>query len=173
MEIGESFFGKKHGKLAHLWNLAPKIIQCGPLKGILVCLSWFLTCEILIIKGQGHLDLHLGHEPCSLDDVPPLFQTSWKSDISFGGTWLFHGGHSISLLAPLEATFYSSGAWCHTWRTRAWWYWMIWWWIGMFGWRKTFSLEDIASGGLMSPSRSSTTWSLCQNITPKGNDVII
>jgi len=26
MEIGELFFGKKHGKLAHLWNLAPKII---------------------------------------------------------------------------------------------------------------------------------------------------
>jgi hypothetical protein len=86
MEIGESSFGKKHGKLAHLRNLAPKIIQCGPLKGILVCLSWFLTCEILIIKGQGHLDLHLGHEPRSLDDVLPLFQTSWKSDISFGGT---------------------------------------------------------------------------------------
>jgi hypothetical protein len=26
MEIGESFFGKKRGKLAHLQNLAPKII---------------------------------------------------------------------------------------------------------------------------------------------------
>jgi hypothetical protein len=26
MEIGESFFGKKDGKLAHLRNLAPKII---------------------------------------------------------------------------------------------------------------------------------------------------
>jgi hypothetical protein len=26
MEIDESFFGKKHGKLAHLRNLAPKII---------------------------------------------------------------------------------------------------------------------------------------------------
>jgi hypothetical protein len=26
MEIGESFFGKNHGKLAHLRNLAPKII---------------------------------------------------------------------------------------------------------------------------------------------------
>jgi len=26
MEIGESFFGKNHGKLAHLWNLSPKII---------------------------------------------------------------------------------------------------------------------------------------------------
>jgi len=25
MEIGESFFGKKHGKLAHGQNLAPKI----------------------------------------------------------------------------------------------------------------------------------------------------
>jgi hypothetical protein len=26
MEIGESFFGKNHGKLAHWRNLAPKII---------------------------------------------------------------------------------------------------------------------------------------------------
>jgi hypothetical protein len=26
MEISKSFFGKNHGKLAHLWNLAPKII---------------------------------------------------------------------------------------------------------------------------------------------------
>jgi hypothetical protein len=26
MEISESFFGKNHGKLAHLRNLAPKII---------------------------------------------------------------------------------------------------------------------------------------------------
>jgi hypothetical protein len=26
MEIGESFLGEKHGKLAHLRNLAPKII---------------------------------------------------------------------------------------------------------------------------------------------------
>jgi len=26
MEIGKYFFGKKHGKLAHLKNLAPKII---------------------------------------------------------------------------------------------------------------------------------------------------
>jgi hypothetical protein len=26
IEIGESFFGKNHGKLAHLQNLAPKII---------------------------------------------------------------------------------------------------------------------------------------------------
>jgi len=26
MEIGESSFGKNHGKLAHLKNLAPKII---------------------------------------------------------------------------------------------------------------------------------------------------
>jgi hypothetical protein len=29
MEIGESFFGKNHGKLAHLQNLAPKIIYDG------------------------------------------------------------------------------------------------------------------------------------------------
>jgi len=26
MEIGESFLGENLGKLAHLWNLAPKII---------------------------------------------------------------------------------------------------------------------------------------------------
>jgi hypothetical protein len=29
MAIGESFFGKRHGKLAHLRNLAPKIIYAG------------------------------------------------------------------------------------------------------------------------------------------------
>jgi hypothetical protein len=33
MEIGESFFGKKHGKLAHGKNLAPKIFRTGPLMG--------------------------------------------------------------------------------------------------------------------------------------------
>jgi hypothetical protein len=31
-----------------------------------------LTGESLIVKAQGHLDLHLGHEAHRLDDVPPL-----------------------------------------------------------------------------------------------------
>jgi hypothetical protein len=36
MEIGESFFGKNHGKLSHLRNLAPKIIY-GSTRNDFVC----------------------------------------------------------------------------------------------------------------------------------------
>jgi hypothetical protein len=43
----------------------------GPLEGVIVCLCRSLIGEILIVKAQGPLDLHLGHESHRLDNVPP------------------------------------------------------------------------------------------------------
>jgi hypothetical protein len=48
-------------------------VTCGPLEGVLVCICRSLTGESLIMKTQGHLDLHLGHESHRLDDALPLF----------------------------------------------------------------------------------------------------
>jgi hypothetical protein len=42
-------------------------MTCGPLEGVFVCLCKSLTGENLIVKAQGHLDLHLGHEAHRLD----------------------------------------------------------------------------------------------------------
>jgi hypothetical protein len=46
-------------------------VTCGPLEAILVCLCRSLTGESSIVKAQGHLDLHLGHEAHRLDDACP------------------------------------------------------------------------------------------------------
>jgi hypothetical protein len=45
MEIGESFFGKNHGKLAHLRNLAPKIIYDHVVSGGMWHVTWILMVE--------------------------------------------------------------------------------------------------------------------------------
>jgi hypothetical protein len=51
-------------------------VTCGPLECVLVCLCRTLTGESLIMKAQGHLDLHLGHEAHRLNDAPPSLGTN-------------------------------------------------------------------------------------------------
>ena len=47
MKISESFFGKNHGKLAHLKNLAPKIIYAPNVTmGKMSCLLNPLACQV-------------------------------------------------------------------------------------------------------------------------------
>jgi hypothetical protein len=60
----------------YIWITWHDIMICGPLEDVLVCLCRSLTSESLIVKAQGHLDLHLGHESHRLDDATPLFRTS-------------------------------------------------------------------------------------------------
>jgi hypothetical protein len=43
MEIGESFLGKKHGKLAHFRNLAPKIIYGLRKDYQVLCDDWLMV----------------------------------------------------------------------------------------------------------------------------------
>jgi hypothetical protein len=62
------------------------IVTFGPLEGVLVCLCRSLTGERLIVKAQGHLDLHLGNKYHRLDDLTPLLSTYLMRDVSFGGT---------------------------------------------------------------------------------------
>jgi hypothetical protein len=79
MHMSECFF-------YYIWLTWHDIVTCGPLEGILACLSRSSTCESLIVEAQGHLDLHLGQQSHKLDDDPPLLWTTWMRDVSFGGT---------------------------------------------------------------------------------------
>jgi hypothetical protein len=50
-------------------------VTYGPLEGVLVFLCRTFTGKSLIMKGQGHLNLHLGHEANWLDDTPSTLWT--------------------------------------------------------------------------------------------------
>jgi hypothetical protein len=57
----------------YIWITWHGIVTFGPLKGILVCLWRTWTGESLIMKAQGHLDLHLGMNPTGWMMCPLIF----------------------------------------------------------------------------------------------------
>jgi hypothetical protein len=60
-------------------------VTCGPLEGVPVCFCRSLTCESLIVKAEGHLDLHLGNEAHMLDDAPALSLDTLERERFLGG----------------------------------------------------------------------------------------
>jgi hypothetical protein len=55
------------------------LVTCGPLESVLVCLCMSLTCEILIVKEQGHLDLHWGMKTIGWM-MSPLSLDTWEEE---------------------------------------------------------------------------------------------
>jgi hypothetical protein len=103
MEIGESFFGKNHGKLAHLQNLAPKIIYAiGD-----HCLSLLYYAPLAYLIQHPHTLLVLANAPCRIFESGEIL-TSRPSHHLVPPMSLYDDGNNHSGIFPGDS-FLDSG----------------------------------------------------------------